>query len=98
MMMAPPHEASGRSPGATRSEDDQPDGAPHETTDAGEEPDIHQTVYRSEDVSDVEELAEAERAAARHAATPDQVAGVAAAAEVRRTEDRLEQWQGRHRG
>jgi hypothetical protein len=98
MTMAPPHEASSRQPGAARSEDDQPDADPQETTDGGEQPDIFQTVFRSEDVSDVEELAEAERAAARHVATPDQAAGVAAAAEGRRTEDRLERWQERQRG
>jgi hypothetical protein len=82
-----------------RTEDSQPDADPEETADdAGEGPDIFPTVYYSaEDVSDVEEMAEAERAAARHTASPDQAAGVAAAAQVRRAEDRLERWRGRHR-
>lgn len=63
-----------------------------------EDLDIFPTVHRTaEDALDVEELARAERAAARHAATPEQAAGVAAAAKVRRAEDRLESWRGRCR-
>lgn len=79
--------------------DPDPDGGrsdPGVPTETGE--DIFPTVYRSaEDAVDVEELARAERAAARHAATPEQAAGVAAAAQVRRAEDRLEGWRGRRR-
>lgn len=76
--------------------DDRPDadtGVP-----PGPSEDIFPTVYHSaEDAFDVEELARAERAAARHAATPEQAAGVAAAAKVRRAEDRLDGWRGRRR-
>lgn len=65
---------------------------------AGEVPDIFPTQYRSaEDAADVAALAQAERAAARHAATPEQIDGVAAAGQARRAEDRLEGWQRRQR-
>ncbi len=47
------------------------------------------------DVADVRaagELAEAERAAARHGATPEQAAHLVGIGEVRRTEDRVSGW------
>lgn len=85
-------------PPARRTEDGRPGADPAGTPGTGEDRDIFPTVYRSaDDASDVVELARAERAAARHGATPDQAAGVAAAGQVRRAEDRLEGWRGRHR-
>lgn len=64
--------------------------------DDGTTKDIFPTVYRSaQDAVDVTELAQAERAVAQHAATPEQVAGVSEAGQERRAEDRLERWQGR---
>lgn len=61
-----------------------------------EDRDIFPTVYRSaQDAIDVDELAQAERAVARHAATRDQIAGVGEAGRERRAEDRLERWRGR---
>lgn len=54
------------------------------------------TYHDAADVADVRDMAEAERAAARGAATPAQTEGVAGAARSRRGEDRLEGWR-RHR-
>ncbi|MEN3269350.1 DUF4383 domain-containing protein [Pseudonocardia sp.] len=51
------------------------------------------TVFRDQDdVAAARELAEAERAVAQHAATPEQVARVAAARGARRAEDRVSAW------
>jgi hypothetical protein len=44
------------------------------------------------DVRAAAELAEAERAEARHSMSPEQVTGLAAANEVRRAEDRVAKW------
>ena len=44
------------------------------------------------DVAAALELAEAERAVAQRVATPDQQAGVAAVADIRRPEDRVRAW------
>lgn len=44
------------------------------------------------DVSAARELAEAERAVTQHAASPEQAAGVAAVAGLRRPEDRVRAW------
>lgn len=64
---------------------------------AEERPDIFPTEYRSaEDAADVAEFAVAERAVARHAGTPAEVAGVAEAGKARRAEDRIEGWRRRH--
>lgn len=69
-----------------------------DTSQRGEHPDegvedIMPTVYTEpEDVVAVAELAEAERAVARHDASPAQVRGVEAAAQHRRGEDRVESW------
>jgi hypothetical protein len=51
------------------------------------------TVFRDHaDVIAARELAEAERAVAQHAATPEQVTRVAAAGRARRAEDRVSAW------
>ncbi|MEJ3654018.1 hypothetical protein WEH80_13665 [Actinomycetes bacterium KLBMP 9759] len=64
--------------------------------EVGAKPDIFPTEYRSAaDAADVTALAEAERAVARHTATPEQIEGVAMAGEDRRAEDRLEAWRRR---
>jgi hypothetical protein len=74
---------------------DHPDDTDH-PDDAGERPDIFPTIYRSaHDAADAAALAEAERAVARHGATPEQVDGVTEAAQVRRAEERLEGWRRR---
>jgi hypothetical protein len=55
--------------------------------------DVLPTIYAdAADAAAVGELAEAERAAARHGATPGQVRGVAAAGAARRGEDRVAGW------
>jgi hypothetical protein len=51
------------------------------------------TVFRdAADVTAARELAEAERAVAQHAASPEQAAGVAVARRARRAEDRVRSW------
>ena len=52
--------------------------------------------YRRSDAVDIRELADAERAMAQGAATPDQVAGTEAADVARGTEDRLRAWRRAH--
>lgn len=65
---------------------------PVDGVDEGVE-DVMPTVYAEpEDVVAVAELAEAERAVARHDASPVQARGVEAAAQHRRGEDRVESW------
>ena len=60
--------------------------------------DVLPTIYASdEDVKAVGELAEAERAAARHSATPEQAEGVEAAGAARRAEDRVAGWRAGRR-
>lgn len=85
------------SPDQHLDEDRRHDDSDDELVGSGEKPDIYPIEYAPADAADVAELAEAERAAARHGATPEQLAGVAAAGRVRRAEERLEGWRGRHR-
>lgn len=60
--------------------------------------DVLPTVYADpEDVTAVRELADAERAVARHGATPEQAGGVAAAGRARRAEDRVHGWRSGQR-
>jgi hypothetical protein len=65
--------------------------------DTDERPDIFPAQFLSvEDAADVAALAEAERAVARHAGTPEDVEGVVEAGKARRSEDRLEGWRRRN--
>ena len=55
--------------------------------------DVLPTIYpHPEDVTSARELAEAERAVARHGATPTQTEAVAIAGQHRRAEDRVQSW------
>jgi hypothetical protein len=63
-----------------------------ERGDDGGQADILPTTYPLKDLVDVRELADAERAVARHGATPEQAEGVDDAGRARRPEHRLAAW------
>jgi hypothetical protein len=87
------HEVDPADPAVAGPPLDKPDQQERHDRDDEQEPVPLPTIFSDPaDVRAAAELAEAERADARHSISPEQAAGLAAAHEMRRAEDRVEKW------